>query len=130
MPTASTASKPARITGWILTILPALLLAFSAVMKFAQPAGMDEETAKMGWPMRYMVVLGVVELVCTVLFLIPRTAVIGAILLTGYLGGAIATHARIGDPALATGIILGIMIWLALFLREPRLRELIPLRKL
>jgi hypothetical protein len=126
--TSGQVSRKRYIIGWILTILPSLLLMFSAVMKFVQPAGMDEELERIGWPMRYMGVIGAVELICTIVFLIPRTSVLGAILLTGYVGGAIATHARIGEASLATGIILGIVIWLAVFLREPRLHALIPLR--
>jgi hypothetical protein len=114
--------------GWILSALPALLLIFSAVMKFIQPEGMDKDVEKMGWPMRYMTALGVVELLCAIIYLIPATSVLGAILVTGYLGGAIATHARIGDPALVSGLIVGIVVWLGIFLREPRLRKLIPLR--
>lgn len=71
--------------------------------------------------------LGILEVACVVVYLIPRTAVLGAILLTGYLGGAVATHLRVGDPCFGP-ILLGVVLWGGLFLRDPRLRTLIPLR--
>jgi len=74
------------------------------------------------------VALGILELACTIIYAIPRTAVLGAILLTGYLGGAILTHLRIGDP-FWNPIIPGVLVWLGLYLRDPRLRALAPLRK-
>jgi hypothetical protein len=75
-----------------------------------------------------MVPLAFVEAACAVIYLIPATAVVGAILLTGFLGGAICTHWRVGDPFVAQ-IVLGILVWLALYVRESRLKTLIPLRK-
>ncbi len=74
-------------------------------------------------------VIGIIEALCAVLYVIPRTAVVGAILVTGYLGGAVATHTRIGDPSLIGPLIFGVMAWAGLYLREPRLRPLLPLRK-
>ncbi|NJN37230.1 MAG: DoxX family protein [Nitrospiraceae bacterium] len=71
--------------------------------------------------------LGVLELVCVILYIIPRTAVLGAILLTGYLGGAILTHLRVGDPFIGP-VVFGVFIWGGLFLRDPRVRALIPVR--
>ena len=121
------ASKKAAIAGWILSLLPSLLLLFSAAMKFAKPPVVVEGMAKQGWPDRLALALGFVELACTLLYLIPRTAVLGAILLTGYLGGATATHVRIGEPFIIV-VALGVVLWLGLYLREPRLRALIPLR--
>jgi hypothetical protein len=120
-------SRGAVITGWILSVVPCLLLLFSAAMKFARPPAVLEGTTKLGWPDRLALALGILELACTVLYLIPRTAVLGAILLTGYLGGATATHVRIGDPFVMT-VVLGVVLWLGLYLREPRLRALLPLR--
>lgn len=73
-------------------------------------------------------VLGVTELLCAVLYAIPQTSVLGAILLTGYMGGAIATHARIGEGFIPQ-IIIGVLVWLGLFLRDARLRALIPIRR-
>ncbi|MDB6093315.1 MAG: Arginine/ornithine antiporter ArcD [Verrucomicrobia bacterium] len=120
-------SKKATIIGWILSILPSLLLVFSAVMKFAKPAGMAEGFAHLQIPLSMAGGLGVLELACTVIYLIPRTAVLGAILLTGYLGGAILTHLRVGDPYFVQGL-LGVVLWGGVYLRDPRLRALIPFR--
>jgi hypothetical protein len=113
----------------ILSGLPALMLLFSAVMKLAQPAPVLQEFARLGYQENVVLGIGVLELACTVIYLIPRTAVLGAILLTGYLGGAIATHVRIGDPLVNyTPVVLGILIWGGLYLRDDRVRALIPLR--
>ena len=120
-------SKKALWIGWIMTALPAVLLIFSAVMKFMKPAPVLEGFTKMGIPENLIIPLGIVEAVCTILYLIPRTSVLGAILLTGYLGGAICTTLRVGDAFIAT-VIIGVVIWGGLFLRDPRLRALIPLR--
>ncbi len=114
-------------TGRVLSILPSLLLLFSAGMKLAHPPQMDEGFAHLGVPLPHAFGLGVLELSCTVLYLIPRTSVLGAILLTGYLGGAIQTHLRVGDPWVVQ-VILGVVIWAGLYLREPKLRALIPLK--
>ena len=122
------ASSKALWAGWIISILPALLLLLSAAMKFAKPRAVTEGFEKFGYPERLLLVLGIVELTCTVIYLIPRTAVLGAILLTGYLGGATATHVRVSDPSFITPALCGVLVWLGLFLREPRLRALIPLR--
>jgi len=124
------ASKAARWTGHLLGVLPCLMLFFSASMKFIVPEGMPEHIAELGWTLAAIWWLGLLQATCTVIYLIPRTAVIGAILLTGYLGGAIAAHARIGDlPTVLFPLILGVMLWGGLFLRDPRLRVLIPLRR-
>jgi hypothetical protein len=104
------------------------MLLFSAAMKFVKPASVVEGFAHLGYPERLALGLGILELACTVIYVIPRTAVLGAILLTGYLGGAIATHLRIGEPFFMP-IILGVLVWGGLFLRDPRVRALIPLRR-
>lgn len=125
---SNSVSKGARIAGWIISILPVLLLLFSATFKFLQPGDeFKKGLEQMGWTADTMFKLGFVEIGCAVLYLIPRTAVIGAILLTGYLGGAVATHVRIGDPSFVTAVILGILIWLGLWLRDPRLKAVLPL---
>jgi uncharacterized membrane protein YphA (DoxX/SURF4 family) len=126
-PTASV-SKKTRWTGYVLSALPVLLLLFSGTMKLVRPPGMAESFAHLGWPATLALALGILELACTVIYAIPRTAVLGAILLTGYLGGAIATHVRIGEPFF-TQFILGVLVWGGLYLRDPRLRALIPLRR-
>lgn len=79
-------------------------------------------------PASFALPIGLVELACTAIYVIPRTSVLGAILLTGYLGGATATHVRVGEPFFAL-IVLGVLVWGGLFFRDPRLRELLPLRK-
>jgi len=108
--------------GRIVSAVPVLILLISALMKFAKPAGFAEGMEQLGWPENLATTLGVIEIICTILYVIPRTAVIGAILLTGYLGGAIATHARIGDPAFVSAAVLGILLWAGLHLRDARLR--------
>ena len=114
--------------GYILSALPTLLLLFSGAMKLVKPPSVMEGFVRLGYDESLALGIGLVELVCTVLYLVPRTSVLGAILLTGYLGGATATHLRIGEPYYAA-VLLGILVWGGLFLREERLRVLIPLRK-
>jgi hypothetical protein len=126
-------SKLAFWSGWVLTILPSAMLVMSAVMKFVQPKEVVEGFQKLGVPLNVATGLGVVELACVVLYLIPQSSVLGAILCTGYLGGAIATHVLAGDPffpAQFGPLLFGVVIWIALYLREPRLRSLAPLRSL
>ena len=116
------------VAGWILTGLIGAGLTFSAVMKFTFPPELDREwIAKLGLSPALATPIGMLEIACVSVFLIPRTAVLGAVLLTGYLGGAILTHVRIGD-AFITPVIAGVLVWLALYLRDPRVRALLPLR--
>jgi len=124
---AAPVSKAALWTGYVLSALPALLLIFSAMMKFIQPEGFEKGVTDLGWKVEVMKGLGVVELACAIIYLIPQTAALGAILMTGYLGGAIATHVRLGEPVYMH-VILGVMVWLGLYLRDRRVRGLIPLR--
>jgi hypothetical protein len=104
------------------------MLLMSGVMKVVQPAFVLEGFRHLGIPEDLALGIGILELVCTIIYLIPRTAVIGAILLTGYLGGAILTHLRVGEPVFMQ-VIFGVLIWGGLYLRDPRLRALIPLRR-
>ena len=99
-------------------------------MKLVKPASVIEATVQLGFPESVIVGLGIVLLACLVLYLIPRTAVLGAILLTGYLGGAVATHVRVGDAlwTILLPVVFGILFWGGLYLRDKRLSELIPLR--
>ncbi len=114
-------------TGWILSVLPVLVLLMSAAMKFMKPEDVVQGFGHLGWDVSLALWLGIVELACAILYLIPQTSVLGAILLTGYLGGAIATHVRIGDPYYVPAI-LGVVIWAGLWLRDTRIRALLPLR--
>jgi hypothetical protein len=120
-------SKKMLWSGRIMSALPVLMLLFSAVMKFLKPPDVVKGSTHLGYPESLALGLGIVELACTIIYIIPRTSVLGAILLTGYLGGATATHLRIGEPYF-TPIILGIRVWGGPFLRDERLRALIPFR--
>lgn len=111
--------KTQRTIGWVLSILIALFLGGpSAMGKFVEWEGKAEMFAKMGVENDLVVKIGVLEIVLAALFVIPRTGFIGAILLTGYLGGAVMTHLRIGEP-IVVPIIIGIVLWVALGLRRP-----------
>jgi len=116
-----------RRLSYLLSALPAAGLLMSATMKLTRSPQAVEGAPHLGWPVEVLVVLGFVELGCTVIYLVPRTAILGAVLLTGYLGGAVATHVRIGEPFVAP-LLFGVVLWLALWLREPRLKALLPLR--
>jgi DoxX-like family len=117
--------------GRIVGGLPALFMLLDAVMKLFKPAFVVEATVQLGYPEAVILPIGIVLAACTILYLIPRTSVLGAILLTGYLGGAVATHVRVGGPAfpIIFPIIFGILIWGGLYLRDPRVSQLIPLRQ-
>ncbi|HWA09587.1 MAG TPA: DoxX family protein [Opitutaceae bacterium] len=128
-PSSAPVSKAALWTGRILSLIPVLMLLLSAVMKLARPPAVLEGFAKFGWSADIIVALGILELACTIIYLIPRTAVLGAILVTGYLGGAIATTVRVGDPSWVLTALLGVFVWGGLYLRDPRLRALIPLQR-
>lgn len=129
-PPAARVSRPALWIGWIISILPVFALVMSASMKLAKVPVAMKGFEKYGYPSRIIVPLGIIELSCAILFLIPRTAVLGAILVTGYFGGAIATHVRVSEPQFITPLICGILAWLGLYLRDRRVRALIPLRSL
>ncbi len=120
-------SKKVLWAGRIASTLPVLMLLFSGGMKLVKPAFVVEEFARLGYTERLALGIGILEVVCAVVYAIPRTSVLGAILLTGYLGGATATHVRIGDPFFAP-MVVGLLVWGGLFLRDVRLRALVPLR--
>jgi len=124
-------SKKGLWAGRLISALPALFLLLDGIMKLVKPAPVVEATVRLGYLESVIVPLGFVLLVCTVLYLIPLTSVLGAILLTGYLGGAVATHVRAGEGlfSLVFPIIFGVLIWLGLYLRDDRLRALVPLRR-
>jgi hypothetical protein len=124
-------SKKSLWAGRILSGLVVLFLIPDAIIKFMKPAPVVDAFAHLGLPLSISVTLGSILLLCTVLYAIPPTSVLGAILLTAYLGGAVATHLRVGDPLFSYVLFptyLGIVLWLGLYLREERLRALIPLR--
>ena len=117
--------------GRVLTALPVLFLAFDVTIKLMKIQPVVDSFTQLGIPVELARLVGTVELICLVLYCIPRTAVLGATLLTGYLGGAVLTHLRIGSPLLSHTLFpvyLGIMLWGALWLRDLRVRVLIPLR--
>lgn len=128
--TLNPTSKKIMWVGWVVSILPALLLCFSAYSKLSPPPDFEKQLAPTGWPASVMFGLGIVELTCTILYLIPPTSILGAILLTGYLGGAAGVHVRIADWGHApVPVVLGIVIWIGVALRDGRLWSLIPLRR-
>ena|ERR1700730_18328232 len=130
-PDGQTVSKKMLWTGRIISALPVLFLLMDGIMKLVKPLMVVEATVKLGYPETVILPLGVVLLICTVLYVIPRASALGAILLTGYLGGAVATHVRVGASlfSIVFPIILGVLIWGGLWLRDERLRALIPLRR-
>jgi len=117
-------------TGWIISGLVALFMVFDAGGKFAKPAPVVEAFARTGWPIELSSTVGAILLACTVIYLIPQSTVLGAILLTGYLGGAVATNLRLQNPLLTHTLFpayLGILVWVGLWLREPRVGSVFPL---
>src|SRR5215813_14431592 len=116
--------------GRIIGALPALFLLVDGAMKWVKPEVVVKTTVELGYAEAVILPLGIVLVACTILYLIPRTAVLGAILLTGYLGGAVATHVRAGHGPfeILFPVIFGALLWGGLMLRDSRLRDLIPLR--
>jgi hypothetical protein len=125
-------SARGRTIGWVLSGLVIAFLLMDATMKLLALSVVLETSGPLGFPGAAMARgLGVLLLVCTLLYAVPKTAVLGAILLTGYLGGAVATHVRVGDPLFSHilfGVYLGAFLWLGLYLRDARVRALVPLR--
>jgi hypothetical protein len=117
--------------GRIMSALPALFLLMDGGMKLFKPPFVVDATTQMGYPESVIVGLGCVLLASTVLYLIPRTAVLGAVLLTGYLGGAAATHVRVSGPVFNDlfPVVFGALLWGGLWLRDRRVQDLLPLRK-
>jgi DoxX-like family len=128
---AAPVSKKRLWAGRIVGGLAALFLLVDALAKFAKPQAVIEGTVQLGYQESIIVPLGVILLLCTLLYAVPRTAVLGAVLLTGYLGGAVATHARVGDPLFTHTLFpvyFGMLLWAGLWLRDDGLRRLLPLR--
>jgi DoxX-like protein len=134
MPTATDIATPSKArlwTGRVLTTLATLFLVFDGVMKLFQPQPVTQAMTQLGFPPHLSVPIGIILLVCTLLYVLPQTAVFGAVLLTGYLGGAIVVQMRIDAPLLSTTlfpIYFAVLLWAGIYLREPRLRALIPIR--
>jgi hypothetical protein len=127
-------SKPARITGRILSGLVIVFLLFDGAMKLLPLPVVTETLDRMGYGASetFARSLGIITIVCTLLYSVPPTSILGAILLTGYLGGAMASHLRIGSPLfthILFGFYLGLMVWGGLYLRDGNLRALIPFRR-
>lgn len=114
--------------GRVISWLSGAVFLLSGGMKFKGGPELSEGLAKLGLPESIVVPLAILEIVCAVVYLIPATAVLGAILLTGFIGGAILTHWRVGDPVIIH-IVIGVIVWLGIYLREDRLKALIPLRR-
>jgi DoxX-like family len=122
-------SKKMVWIGRVMSALPVLLMLFSAVMKLVKAAPVIQGFPRYGYPESLIVTIGVLELFSCVVYLIPSTAVLGAILMTAYLGGATATNVRVGDPSYVMTVLLGVFVWGGLFFRDARLRALIPFRR-
>jgi hypothetical protein len=135
MATDNEASRISKAIHWVARVmsgLPILFLLMDAAMKLLKLPMVVDATVKLGYRESTIVPLGIVLLVCTLLYAIPRTAVLGAILLTGYLGGAVATHVRMGEESVFSivfAIAFGVLIWGGLFLRDARIRALIPITR-
>lgn len=129
----TTPGKAARIAGWTLSGLLIAFLAFDGAIKLVPLQVVLDTSAALGLPAdpASARILGILTLACTLLYAIPRTSILGAILLTAYLGGAIATHFRIGSPLFSHmlfGVYLGLFAWGGLWFRDPRVRTMIPFR--
>ena len=123
-------SKTACWSGWIISGLVILWLGVAGtIFALTQRAMVEENMGKMGYPASTIMPIQIVLVLCVILYAIPRTAALGAILLTGYLGGAVATHVRVADGQWFFPVIFGVLVWLGLFLRDRRVRDLVPLRK-
>lgn len=129
MHASSSVSKAALWSGRVMSVLPVLLILFGSVMKLMKTAPVVQGFVRAGLPERLIIPVGIIELGCIIVYLIPRTAVLGAILMTGLLGGATLTEVRIGDPTWPLPVFVGMLAWGGLFMRDLRLRELIPLQK-
>lgn len=122
-------SKPARWTSYIMSGLVILFMLMDSIMKFVKPAEVIEGTVALGFTEQHLVVIGTVGLISTLLYAFPRTSVLGAVLLTAYFGGAVATHVRMNNPLFSHTLFtvyFGIFVWGGLWLRNRKVRELLP----
>ena len=128
METTNTSSKKMKITGWILSILAILLLLADGFAKLIKPEPVVQATLQLGYPESTITTIGILVIICAIIYAIPRSALLGAILLTGFLGGAIATHFRINNPLFSHTLFpvyVLLFIWLGLYLRSASLRKLL-----
>lgn len=129
---SSNISRTALWAGWIMSGIVILFLIMDLTMKLLNLPIVTQTGLTLGWPAGTARTLGTILLICTALYAYPRTAILGAVLLTGYLGGAVATHLRVDSPLfthILFGVYLGIMAWGGLWLRDPKLQALFPLRR-
>jgi DoxX-like protein len=124
-----TVGRKSLWAGRIVSALPIFMMGLSGVLKLAGGPQMMKDWGAFGYPPGALVPIGVVELACALVYAIPPTSVLGAVLVTGYLGGAVATHVRVSQAVWFAPALLGVLAWLGLFLRDPRIRELLPLRR-
>lgn len=124
-------SKALFWTGWVLSVLPAAMMSIGAVLDITKADFVVKELTKHGFPESSIVPLGAVTLTAILLYLIPQTSVLGAIVLTGYLGGAVSLHLSSGDPLgnVFAPVVFGTILWLGLVLRDPRVRSVLPIRR-
>ena len=130
-PQIATPSRAQKWTGYVLSTLVILFLLMDSVMKLLKLPMVIDASAKLGFSASLIFTIGVILLVCVIAYAIPQTSILGAILLTGYLGGAVCTHLRVGEPLFSHILFptyMGTLLWLGLYLREPRLRALVPFR--
>ena len=130
-PEQGSGSKGLLWTGRVLSGLVVLFMLFDSVTKILKAQQVIDASIRIGFPLSTIIPIGSVLLVCTILYVLPPTSVLGAILLTAHLGGAVAANVRAGSPVFnsAFAIVFGVLVWLGLYLREPRLRALLPVRK-
>lgn len=121
-------SKKMMWTGRIVSALPVLVMLMASSVKLFQLPSVIDGFRQSGFAAPLVLPVGIIELVCTVAYLVPQTRFLGAILMTGLLGGAVATNVRMGDPTWIAPAVIGVLVWAGLFLRDERLRALIPVR--
>ncbi len=129
---ANPVSKTKLWAGRVISALVVLFLLFDSITKLMRVDAVMKATVRIGYPASVIPIIGLILLICTIIYVIPYTSILGAVLLTGYLGGAVATNLRIGNPLFSNTLFpvyFGILVWGGLFLRERRLRSLLPLRK-
>ncbi|MDP9268502.1 MAG: DoxX family protein [Acidobacteriota bacterium] len=129
----NTATQPSRgklWTGRVLSAIPVLFMIGGGIMSLGKPPQVVEGMKKFGYQEESILLISILEIGSALIYAIPQTAVLGAILMTGYLGGAVATHVRINDPGWPMAVTMGVLVWLGLYLRDPRLTALVPLRKM